>query len=132
MLDQNGKFMTCISDPVDDTRCATSRGHVITTANGLWYPKSSTIFGSSLPTTKEWWIGKATAYATAWGKVFPGESPTVHNVRLGLAVAIHETWAGDAWVGEHNWGAVQKRGLTAQEKVVLTGLPPSPANVAFA
>ena len=77
-----------------------------------------------------WWQ-KANAYAAAWSKIFAGEIPSKYNVALGLGVAEHETWCGDAWKGEHNWGAVQLRGLNAVERGILSqaGLTASSANL---
>lgn len=65
-----------------------------------------------------WWQ-KANAYSAAWSKIF-GTAPSKYNVALGLGVAEHETWCGDAWAGEHNWGAVQLRGLNAEERATLS------------
>lgn len=80
-----------------------------------------------------WWQ-KANAYSAAWSKVFSGEVPSHYNVALGLGVAEHETWCGDAWKGEHNWGAVQLRGLNAQERDTLksAGLMPTQASLVVA
>lgn len=65
-----------------------------------------------------WWQ-KANAYSAAWSKLFNGQVPSHYNVALGLGVAEHETWCGDAWKGTHNWGAVQLRGLNADERETL-------------
>lgn len=80
--------------------------------------------------TIERWYQKAQAYCDAWKKVFD-EEPSVGNVVLGLSVAQHETRCGDIWPGEHNWGAVQKRRLSAEEKKALSeaGVSPAPVNV---
>jgi hypothetical protein len=64
------------------------------------------------------WYDKANAYAAGWHATF-GVSPSLHNVALGLSVAQHETSCGDAWPGEHNWGAVQKRSLRTPERALL-------------
>jgi hypothetical protein len=77
------------------------------------------------------WKAKADAFATGWLSLT--EVPLlVPGVALALAQAQHETWCGDAWPGEHNWGAVQKRRPTTAEAGILAGLPPLPANVAQA
>ncbi len=71
------------------------------------------------PNRDRWWA-KANAYANGWTKTFPGLGPAgFGNVVLGLAVAQGETNCGDAWPGEHNWGAVQRRAMNAQEVAVL-------------
>jgi hypothetical protein len=79
------------------------------------------------------WHDKADAFVYGW-REREGDDPTLHAVVLGLAVAQHETACGDAWPGEHNWGAVQKRVPNAQEKAALAkaGVVPSPKNVARA
>lgn len=71
---------------------------------------------------------KARAYREAWRQRF-GAEPSQHNQSLALAVAIHETNAGDSWKGpdalldtaddEHNWGATTLRALNHDERVVL-------------
>lgn len=55
-----------------------------------------------------------------------GEALHTHGIDLGvhaqalvLGVAEHETRCGDAWPGEHNWGAVQLRRLSPAERVAL-------------
>lgn len=80
----------------------------------------------------EWYEGKANAVVRGWRAIFEGRTPSRTAVELVLAVAIHETIAGDAWPGEYNWGAIQARVLTAGEKAALAGLPASLANVAEA
>jgi hypothetical protein len=81
------------------------------------------------PTWERWWQ-KANAYAAGW-QLQRGSTPSLHNVALGLSVAEHETWCGDAWPGEHNWGAVQKRVTSAAENAALAaaGIVAKPANV---
>lgn len=76
------------------------------------------------------WYLKANAYAAAWSARIKG-TPSTSNVTLGLAIAQHETWCGDAWTNEHNWGAVQKRGLNEAERAALqsAGIAPNPKNV---
>ncbi len=78
---------------------------------------------------QRWW-NKANAYSAGWESLFQAV-PSVHNVCLGLSVAEHETRCGDAWPGEFNWGAIQKRGLKPAEQSVLDnlGLFASPKNV---
>lgn len=56
---------------------------------------------------------KANALAAAC--VAHGMPPTLARVALLYAVAEHETRCGDAWPGEHNWGATTRRSLTAAE-----------------
>jgi hypothetical protein len=56
-----------------------------------------------------------------------GETPTKHAVVLICAVGEHETQCGDAWGQSGNWGAVQRRSMTAEERqVVLAGGKPPP------
>ena len=67
---------------------------------------------------------KATAYTMAWARIFRTE-PSLHNIMLGLAPALFETAAGDAWKGPdglldteddpNNWGATTLRPLNASE-----------------
>jgi hypothetical protein len=77
------------------------------------------------------WAAKATAFTAGWTDTFSGEFPSLWCVALGLAVAQHETYCGDAWAGEHNWGGVQLGGLNADEKKCLddAGITPTPQNV---
>jgi hypothetical protein len=77
------------------------------------------------------WFGKANSYDAGWCNRF-GAHPALPNVVLGLSVAQHETWCGDAWPKEYNWGAAQKRGLNSVEQMLLRSLPPNPGNVATA
>jgi hypothetical protein len=65
------------------------------------------------------WHDKADAFVHGWRERL-GVDPPLNAVVLGLAVAQHETACGDAWAGEHNWGAVQKRVLNAEEKTLLS------------
>ncbi len=64
------------------------------------------------------WYDKANSYSQAWAERF-GVPPSVHNVALGLAVAEHETRCGDAWPGDHNWGACTKGGLSQAQRRLL-------------
>jgi peptidoglycan hydrolase-like protein with peptidoglycan-binding domain len=84
--------------------------------------------------TAQRWVEKATAFAAGWSDVFAGEVPSTWAVALGLAVAQHETFCGDAWAGEYNWGGVQLGGLHPDELACLTsaGIAPDPHNVADA
>ena len=79
------------------------------------------------------WHDKADSFVHGWRERL-GDDPPLHAVVLGLSVAQHETACGDAWPGEHNWGAVQKRTPNQHERVVLSraGIAPSPKNVAAA
>ena len=61
--------------------------------------------------------GKAASLVTAWRRRY-GSPPSRHAALLVLAVAEHETRCGDAWPGEHNWGAVQRRAMTADERAL--------------
>jgi peptidoglycan hydrolase-like protein with peptidoglycan-binding domain len=80
------------------------------------------------------WLDKATAFTAGWADVFTGDVPSLWCVALGLAVAQHETYCGDAWAGEHNWGGVQLGTLDAEERACLSvaGIDPSPQNVTVA
>lgn len=52
-------------------------------------------------------------------------APTKHAVAMVCAVAEHETNCGDAWDHSGNWGAVQRRVMTAAEKIsARAGIPP--------
>src|SRR6201992_3098470 len=66
---------------------------------------------------------KAATVAAAWTRALT-EPPTRHALILAMAVADFETRLGDAggtWRGEHNWGAIHKRGVTSEELAVLLG-----------
>lgn len=66
------------------------------------------------------WHRKADALYTAWVQTVHSPPNSSEALRLALAVAQHETRCGDAWPGEHNWGAVQKRGLSPVEQEILS------------
>jgi hypothetical protein len=63
---------------------------------------------------------KARAVVEAWGALF-GMSPSLRALVRVMAVAEFESRMGDArgWKDEHNWGAIQKRSLSAVERSVL-------------
>ncbi len=72
------------------------------------------------------YVRKAEAVVEAWKKRY-GVMPSKHAVVLVCAVAEHETQCGDAWGFSHNWGAIQRRVLTAEERAVATaGGTPNP------
>jgi hypothetical protein len=81
----------------------------------------------------ERWRDKAAAYDSGWVAEFKTDA-TLANIIIGLAIAQHETWCGDAWPNEHNWGAVQYRSPNKAELAVIAdaGLTPSPSTVAAA
>jgi hypothetical protein len=78
---------------------------------------------------RSWAVCKADTLVAAWRDT-TGLTPSKQAAMIALAVAIHETGAGDAWPGEHNWGAVQKRKLTDDERRALEahGVAPTRAN----
>lgn len=59
----------------------------------------------------EWWKGKAAA--------LPADFSASKKALL-LAVACHETVCGDAWPGEHNWGAATRGALSHDELTQLS------------
>lgn len=65
--------------------------------------------------------GEVDAYSKRYGKV-----PPRNAVVLVCAVAEHETRCGDAWNHAHNWGAIQRRAMTAAERAIVQagGTPP--------
>lgn len=75
-----------------------------------------------------WYQNKADALVHAWRMNY-GDDPPLVAVVLALAVALHETRAGDAWPGadgvvgteddEHNWGATTLRALNAAERAAV-------------
>lgn len=71
-----------------------------------------------MPLTTAWYQDKADSLAHAWRMNY-GADPTLRGLTLALSVAIFETRAGDAWPGEHNWGATTLRALNAAEKAVV-------------
>jgi len=113
----------------------TNAGRALTYESGE--PVMSTVgdshFAAATPSETRW-VEKATAYAKAWQDVFPGDVTSTWAVALALAVAQHETWCGDAWAGEHNWGGVQLGGLNQAEQACLgtAGITPTPQNLATA
>jgi hypothetical protein len=62
---------------------------------------------------------KADAARAAWRLVLGGE-PSENALVLALAVADRETRMGDAWPGEHNWGWLHRRSLSAAERNTLS------------
>ena len=69
------------------------------------------------------YAAKAQILKAAWRVRF-GTDPTLTATLNAMAVAELETEMGDAWAGENNWGAILKRGVTADEAKTLrrTGL----------
>ncbi len=65
---------------------------------------------------------KAHVVVEAWSSLF-GLPPTMRSLVRVMAVAEFETHLGDArgWTGEHNWGAIVKRTLSALERATLAG-----------
>jgi len=64
---------------------------------------------------------KARTIVDAWTSLF-GAPPSMRAVVRAMCVAEFETHLGDArksWAGEHNWGAIHKRSLTAAEGATL-------------
>lgn len=74
----------------------------------------------------QWYRAKAQALVTGWRRTF-GTEPSLEQIVCPLASAIHETQAGDAWPGEHDWGATTLRSLNAAELAVVhaAGLVPT-------
>lgn len=70
-------------------------------------------------------VAKANALVRAWRERY-GSTPSRNAVVLILSVAELETRAGD-FRGAHNWGQIQRRGLTAEEAAILkSGGTPMP------
>lgn len=70
-------------------------------------------------------VAKANALVSAWRKRY-ATTPSRNAVVLVLSVAELETRAGD-FRGSHNWGQIQRRGLTIEEAALLkTGTMPKP------
>lgn len=68
---------------------------------------------------------KAQAVVDAFMKRY-GKLPSCNAVVLLCAVAEHETRCGDAWNHSHNWGAIQRRTMSAAERAIVQagGTPP--------
>jgi hypothetical protein len=68
---------------------------------------------------------KAQAVVDAFMKRY-GKRPSCNAVVLLCAVAEHETRCGDAWNHSHNWGAIQRRTMSAAERAIVQagGTPP--------
>jgi len=64
------------------------------------------------------WKEKGEALAAAWAGRYTG-ALSLPGVILGLGPAALETQAGEAWPGEHNWGACTLRSLNAVEATCL-------------
>lgn len=74
----------------------------------------------------QWYFDKAQSLVTAYQKRY-GVLPTVNATTILCAVAYHETQCGDAWNNSHNWGGIQRRSPTTEEKEVLkSGGHPTP------
>jgi hypothetical protein len=70
---------------------------------------------------------KADTVVMAWRRRYDGVVPSRHATLLICSVAEHETRCGDAWPGEHNWGAIQRRTMSEAERAtVRTGDKPEP------
>ncbi|HYQ17500.1 MAG TPA: peptidoglycan-binding domain-containing protein [Polyangiaceae bacterium] len=74
---------------------------------------------------------KATALVNAWRRRRNGELPSKHAVIMCCAVAEHETNCGDAWNRSGNWGAIQRRRMTATEQATVRALGTPPPSDAF-
>ncbi len=74
---------------------------------------------------------KAGALVAAWRRRYAGALPSKHATLLVCAVAEHETRCGDAWPGEHNWGAIQRRPMTGAERALVREGKPCPPRDAF-
>jgi hypothetical protein len=70
---------------------------------------------------------KASTVVTAWRRRYDGAAPSRHATLVVCSVAEHETRCGDAWPGEHNWGAIQRRTMSEAERAVIrAGGKPEP------
>ncbi|HEV8462092.1 MAG TPA: peptidoglycan-binding domain-containing protein [Gaiellaceae bacterium] len=65
---------------------------------------------------------KANSAAEAWRARY-GTDPAAHQhaIELVMAVAMHETVIGEAWNRSGNWGAIQRRAMTTDERAVAAG-----------
>ena len=70
------------------------------------------------PWESERYRRKAKAVVTAWVSLF-GAAPSLRALARVMAIAEHETRLGDVWSGEHNWGGIHKRSLSAVERSFL-------------
>jgi hypothetical protein len=61
------------------------------------------------------WEQKATALWAAWVRVTGQPPPNMNALKLVLAQAQHESFAGDCWDFSHNWGCCDLRALNAAE-----------------
>ena len=79
------------------------------------------------------WYQKADSLAKAW-RAKIGLPASKQAIEYTLCVAQHETLCGDAWAGEHNWGACTLRPLNASELAVLSakGIHAPPPGTALA
>jgi len=122
---------TIPAPPSPDTDTLTSAGRPIYSVDSFGTLVYPALHDLAAPSPQPRWWEKADAFAAGWLKDV-GHAASLPAVALGLAQAQHETLCGDAWPGEHNWGAVQHRRPTAAELAILAGLAPSPSTVAAA
>lgn len=72
---------------------------------------------------------KANALVNAWKRRYPGTLPSKNAVVMCCAVAEHETTCGDSWSHSGNWGAIQRRVMTAAERAsVASNVTPQPSD----
>ena len=73
----------------------------------------------------DYWPSLAADYVTAYMQAFPNagggaeSTPSRNAILLCMSVAEHETNNGRAWPGTNNFGAVQLRPLTLQERTAF-------------
>jgi hypothetical protein len=122
-----------MTQPTVSNLVTTTNGRHIVDSMGNPIEQGDALGAPLISPSGQRWATKAAAYAAGWTSSFQSP-PTIWNVVLGLSVAQHETYCGDAWQGEHNWGAVQLGGLSPDEKQCLSdaGLTPSAANLVAA
>lgn len=68
--------------------------------------------------TSAYWASLANTYVIAYARLF-GISPSKHAVLFAMTVAEHETRNGRAWPGCNNFGGVQLRRLTTEERAAF-------------
>lgn len=73
--------------------------------------------GGTVSLDANYWIPLLEDYRQGYAQAFPpNPPPTRESLILAASVAEHETNNGRAWVGSNNFGSVQLRPLTLQER----------------
>jgi hypothetical protein len=98
---------------------------VLSSSYALVEPRALRVSEGAMSLPNDFWPKLADDYVSAYKQAFPtaggsAESlPSRNAILLAASVAQHETSNGMAWPGQNNFGAVQLRGLTLQERAAF-------------